>query len=157
MTIESDRALTNAIPLELKKDGLQQRQSGDWVLRVVIQQADMDQRIINAPMGARFAAAIVEINDDETAKENPKAKDWRDKPPHIQAGIRCTQPMFWAFLREENNYDVDSEEGAAEAVRKICAVGSRADLNKPGFHRQRVLWHSLDDHYLTWLAVQHVL
>ena len=49
---EAERARENAISFEVKKDGLQQRQSGDWVLRVTVAAIDMHQVIVNAPMGA---------------------------------------------------------------------------------------------------------
>lgn len=83
----------NAIPLEIKKDGLQQRQNGDWVLRFVVQACDMDERITKAAMGTRFQAALVIIGDDElpVQKEvmpNPEQRsnraDVSDRPNNAQ-------------------------------------------------------------------------
>ena len=42
---EAQAARRNAISLEVKKDGLQQRQSGDWMLRFTVAAVDMDRRI----------------------------------------------------------------------------------------------------------------
>jgi hypothetical protein len=150
-------ASENAISLELKKDGLQQRQSGDWMLRFTVAAVDMDQSLTAAPMGTRYACVLVEINDDETpvnhrAQERDK---WRDLGPTKQAGMRCKEPAFWAYLTEEKGYQVADEIDAAEAVRDICGVASRSDLAKPGNTVERVRWYDLDKAYQAWKAVEH--
>ena len=156
----ADLARQNAIPLEVKKDGLQQRQNGDWVLRFVVQAADMDQRLTSAPMGTRFQVALVEIGEDEMPitpqpaepdrhSAGAKRMDWRELQPAAQAGIRCEDPVFWAFLREKLGWIlINTSQGAAEAVRNICCVQSRSELGTN--HKARVLWHQLDDHFLAW-------
>ena len=136
-------ARDNAISFEVKKDGLTQRQSGDWVLRMTVQAIDMHQRIVNAAMGARFICALVEINDDETPVDHKAIErdKWRTLGPARQAGIRCKEPTFWAFLREQLRYEeVSSENEAACVVRELCNVLTRSDLSKPGFGDSRLLW-----------------
>ena len=149
----ADLARQNAIPLEVKKDGLQQRQNGDWVLRFVVQAADMDQRLTSAAMGTRFQVALVEIGDDELPTEKPKGKlDWRELQPAAQAGIRCEDPVFQTFLKEEHfPHWHKSEFDAAVCVRLICGINSRADLGT--IHRARVIWHQLDDQFQAWQRV----
>lgn len=150
---EADTATANAISLEIKKDGLQQRQSGDWQLRFTVSSADMDQRLASAPMGTRYACVLVEVNDDETpvdyrAQERDK---WRDLGPTKQAALRCKEPLFWAFLNEELHFvGVDSEGRAAEAIRDQCGVASRSDLSHN--HRARTIWFEVDRHYQAWKA-----
>jgi len=150
-------ATANAISLEVKKDGLTQRQSGDWQLRLTIGAIDMDQRITSAPMGTRFACVLVEINDDESpvnhqARERDK---WRDLGPAKQAGIRCKEPTFWAWLNEECGYPIANEADAAAAVRAICGVESRSDFSKPGFTVARQTWFDTDFQYQAWKAHEH--
>lgn len=151
-------ARENAISLEVKKDGLQQRQGGDWMLRFTVAAVDMDQRITNAPMGQRFACVLVEINDDETPRDH-KAEDrdkWRELGPARQAGLRCKSPTFWAFLSEEMHFpEITSEEQAADAVREICGVTSRSDLGKPGQQEARIAWYELDNAYQAWKVKEH--
>ena len=148
----ADLARKNAIPLEVKKDGLQQRQNGDWVLRFVVQAADMDQRLTSAAMGTRFQVALVEIGDDELPKEKPKGKlDWRELQPAAQAGIRCADPVFRKFLYEMHSWDASDEDVAAEWLRSFCGVRSRAEFGTN--HRARVLWKQLDDQFLAWKHV----
>lgn len=143
----ADIARLNAIPLEVKKDGLQQRQNGDWVLRLVIQAADMDQRITNAAMGTRFQAALVEVGDDELPKQK-KPTDWREVQPAAQAGIRCAEPRFRDYLRSEHGKNTRSPDEAAEVIRKMCGVASRTELSTN--HKALTLWHSIDSGYREW-------
>jgi hypothetical protein len=153
VTRESEQALRNAIRLEVKKDALAQRQSGDWSVRFTVAAQDMDQRLTAAPMGTRFVAALVQVNDDETPVDH-KAKErdkWRALNPTQQAGIRCGDPVFWAFLEEVKfATGVNNTEAAARAVRSYCEITSRSQLNKPGFHAQRILWHQLDGEFQAW-------
>jgi|SRR6185312_797996 len=143
----ADTAVANAIPLEVKKDGLQQRQNGDWVLRLVVQAADMDQRLTNAAMGTRFQAALVEIGDDELPKERGKL-DWRDVQPAAQCGIRCNDPHFRNFLSAEYGFETNTADEAAVIARQICQVESRTEFatNK----KAREKWNVLDSQYREW-------
>lgn len=142
----ADVARQNAIPLEVKKDGLQQRQNGDWVLRLVIQAADMDQRLTNAAMGTRFMAALVEVGDDEQPK--PNKMDWREMTPASQAAIRCGDQQFRKYLAAEHGLETKDKEEAATAVRNLCGVASRMELATN--HKARALWHSIDSSYRDW-------
>jgi hypothetical protein len=93
-----------------------------------------------------------------TARQDPKSagpkRDWRDLQPAAQAGIRCAEPNFRAFLREEKRYGHCDEEDAAKAVRDACGVHSRVELGTN--HKARVLWHQLDSEYQAWLAKERV-
>jgi len=153
---EADIAVENAISFEVKKDGLQQRQNGDWVLRFTAQNIDMHKIVTNAPMGTRFLMTLVELNDDQTAVDH-KAMDrdkWRDLGPTKQAGMRCADPVFWAWLEEEGphgqRYECNSNDDAAEIVRLLCNVASRADLAKPGFSAHRIKWYEIDQQFQAW-------
>lgn len=143
----AERAIANAIPIEVKKDGLQQRQNGDWVLRLVVQAADMDSRLTNAGMGTRFQAVLVEIGDDELPKEKGKL-DWREVQPAAQAGIRCAEPRFRDYLAVEHGKTTNTPEEAAAVIRSMCGVNSRAQLGVN--HKARALWHSIDSGYREW-------
>lgn len=167
----ADHARNNAISLEAKKDALSQRQSGDWKVSFTVQGIDMDTRLTQAPMGTRYAMVLVEIGDDEqpvqkeaTAKPRQDVphdsrpdgakREWRDMQPAAQAGIRCGEPMFRAFLREVKKYGHCDQEAAAVAVRDICGVKSRVELGTK--HAARILWHQLDTEYQAWLAKERV-
>ena len=152
------RARENAIAFEGKKDGLVQKQNGDWVLRLTLQATDMHPRLVAAAMGTLYECALVEKADngepvDHVAIERSK---WRDLGPTKQAGIRCSDPVFWAFLSEEKKItpNVNDHEAAAQIVRTLCRVTSRSQLDKPGFQASRVLWYGLDQEFQAWKALQ---
>lgn len=91
----------------------------------------------------------------EKAQPVSKAKrDWRDMSPAQQAGIRCEEPTFAAFLKERRPEDWhESAADVAACVRLICGVTSRAYIEKD--QRSRVIWKQLDDQYQAWKALEH--
>jgi len=157
MKTPADRARENSIALEVKKDGLQQRQGGDWMLRFTVASLDMHPAILTAAMGTRFQCVLVEIDDNEMPVDHTAIMrdKWRAKPLAQQAGIRCSDPVFWAFLEEERNCVANNLDEAAVAVRDLCGVTSRADLDKPGFSEARIKWHDLDYAFQAWKAKEN--
>jgi len=81
-------------------------------------------------------------------------RDWRDLLPSQQAGIRCGEPEFMAFLKEERQADWREAHSTADCVRLICGVVSRAELDSQ--QASRVIWHQLDEQFLTWQALERV-
>ena len=81
-------------------------------------------------------------------------RDWRDLSPAQQAGMRCQEPAFAAFLAE--CYPDDWREAAsdpAECIRLICGVTSRSLIEKD--QRSRVIWKQIDDQFQAWKLVEH--
>lgn len=87
------------------------------------------------------------------APEEKQSKNWRELQPSAQAGIRCAEPLFWAFLREELGMrDEGSADNAASFVRDHCKVNSRAHFNtNPA---AKAVWQSLDNQFQAWKAIQ---
>lgn len=81
------------------------------------------------------------------------AASWRDIPPAQQAGIRCADAIFIAFLKERHSDDWHEAPDAADCVRLICGVESRAELSSN--QKARVIWHQLDEHFQAWKQVEH--
>lgn len=145
----ADRAIANAIPLEIKKDAMRQTQSGDWKITFTVQASDMDQRLTSAAMGTRFQAALVEISDNELPVEQPKKPmDWRDVQPAAQAGIRCADARFRDYIAVEHGIETNTPEEAAKALRKLCNVNSRSEFSTNP--KARVLWNQFDAAYRQW-------
>ena len=84
----------------------------------------------------------------------PKPRDWRELQPAQQAGIRCAEPTFMAFLKETRPDDWHESEDAAACVRLICGVHSRVELGTN--QKSRVIWHQLDSDYLAWLMMERI-
>jgi hypothetical protein len=79
--------------------------------------------------------------------EKPRQK-WENLPLPQQAAMRCGEAPFRKFLVER--YDaLDSEESAAECVREMCGVKSRADIGKSEYSRRQ--WQEVDRDYQFWL------
>ena len=82
-----------------------------------------------------------------------KRMDWRELQPAAQAGIRCADPVFEAFLRERYADDfMACEYDAAEVVRALCHIRSRTELGTN--HKARVIWKQLDDHFMSWKMME---
>jgi hypothetical protein len=80
-------------------------------------------------------------------------RDWRDIPPSQQAGIRCEEPIFEQFLKEERKDDWAEAQNARDAVCLICGVSSRSELVSN--QKARVIWKQLDDQFQAWKAMEH--
>lgn len=97
----------------------------------------------------------LETRPDQDHRPQPdRAKrDWRDLGPDQQAGIRCAEPIFAAFLKEQRPDDWHEAPDAAECVRLICGVQSRSELATT--QKARVIWKQLDDQFQAWKLMEH--
>jgi hypothetical protein len=88
----------------------------------------------------------------QASEPEPKEKrKWDDLKSSIQAAIRCNEPAFQRFMREVYDSEAhgDDDEDAADALRHICGVDSRTELNtNPA---AAAVWKSLDRSYQAWL------
>lgn len=90
--------------------------------------------------GQRLAAVLVEIGDDEQPVTQPEPEKPKGGPLAKLASMLCADPEFWKFL------SVPNAENAAQTIRNICFIESRAELDtKPDagrrFHADiRVPW-----------------
>lgn len=140
----------NILPVEVKKDGLSQLQDGSWVLKLKVHPNDMQVPLMQAPMGTRYTAALVEMNDDETIKVQPK----QNHKLATQAGILCTEPAFRRFLWEQGHVESETmptEDEAVAAVRSLCGVDSRANID--GNPDAETKCHALLGEYRAWGAL----
>lgn len=174
MTI-ADRARAAAIHCEMKKVAYRQTKDG-VVVSFVLHPQEVPAALSTSHIGARYIAALVEIGDDElpipqAEKENvtssvpatpslaqdkpsEKAKrPWEEWQPQQQAGMRCNDPIFISFLKEQRADDWHETRDATECVRLICGVHSRVELGTN--QRARIAWHQLDEQYLAWKAMEH--
>lgn len=70
------------------------------------------------------AGAVKEPDAGKTASEQPKGGQWAKL-----AGMWCADPEFWSFLWRERKVEVANAAEAADAVRTICEIDSRAQLD----------------------------
>jgi len=147
MTAEATIARANAVNFEAKKDGCTQRQSGDWVIRLTVQAADLPQSVMRAAPGTRYVVALVQVDDNEqpvriardTEAASPAPRQDSPPVPHSagaptyaqRLGIACGKPAFWKFLKsrlpQSACIQVTNEDEAAVAVRFLLNVKSRTE------------------------------
>lgn len=101
-----------------------------------------------------IAALNIGASQQPAAPVEKERMKWAEVQPTAQAGIRCDDPIFWAFLREDCQQRVDNSNEAATAVRKICGVNTRAAFNTN--HTARVAWHQLDSKFGAWKMAEQL-
>lgn len=99
-------------------------------------------------------ARLAEAPQIEATPEPPPAanghgkRPWRELSAPQQAGIRCDDPKFWQFLREEGEGDITNAGEAANYVRLACGVKSRAQI--PTTRGAAILWRDIDVRFENW-------
>jgi hypothetical protein len=89
--------------------------------------------------GQRFMMVLVEIGDDEQPVPPPEGDGKSGPQPGKPVGgmmskwlaMRCNDPEFWEFLQRAfyTKEPITSAERAAEVVRWVCKVASRAEID----------------------------
>jgi hypothetical protein len=107
---------------------------------------------MKSPVQKEAAAKPRQISPPDAPTGGAK-RNWRDIPPPQQAGIRCDEPAFGAYLKE-NHPDEWHETGDADACLKmILRIESKTELKTDP--RRMMLWHQLDNAYQAWKALEH--
>ena len=94
-------------------------------------------------------AKLVQAKAEPVALLAKPSRRWDEMSPAQQAGIRCAEPAFWTFIREERDLPCSSDDEAAEFVRALCGVSSRAELttNKSAANA----WREFDGAFDMWM------
>ena len=103
-----------ALQFEARKVALKQDRTG-FILTLALHPDEVPEEILRDFVGARYACAVVRIQDDEspTPYNNRVAK----------AGMLCREEDFQFFL------GVNTEDRAAYKLCKHCGIESRSELN----------------------------
>lgn len=109
-----------ALQFEARKVAMKQDRTG-FVLTLSIHPDDLPEELIRDFVGARYACAIVRIQDDEspTAYVNRVQK----------AGMLCRNPSFQEFIAARLVGHSVNEDQTAAALCKQCGITSRSELN----------------------------
>jgi hypothetical protein len=103
-----------ALQFEARKVALKQDRTG-YVLTLSLHPDEIPEELLRDFVGARYACAIVKIQDDESATPYTN----RVK----QAGMLCRMDSFQNFL------GMPHEEAAASELCKRCGIASRTELH----------------------------
>ena len=105
--------------------------------------------------GSEVHVAVARIKP-EAVKPAPERerKPWAELSRAQQAGMRCNEPAFLVFLREQYR-DVASRYAGKtvpeHTVRDLCRVQSRSELDDPDLSACGKSWDALDEQYRAWL------
>lgn len=125
------------------------------MIEIPIEKADAFIAAFGSPRpGTEVPVALARMNTAAPERRHgPKLsaadkQTWEDMPSAQQAGIRCGEARFWAFLNQidHDGYGVvRNAEEAAAAVRTILGVNSRKEIagNPEAFAK----WEALDQEY----------
>jgi len=103
-----------ALQFEARKIALKQDRTG-FILTLALHPDEAPEEILRDFVGARYACALVRIQDDESPTQytNRVAK----------AGMLCRDPNFQEFLLCDNEID------ATHMLCKRCGIESRTELH----------------------------
>jgi len=109
-----------ALQFEARKVALKQDRTG-FVLTLSLHPDEIPSELLRDFVGARYACALVRIQDDESATVyNNRVKT---------AGILCRDLSFQLFLAEKHGGSFDGENEAASLLCQKCGIESRSQLN----------------------------
>jgi len=103
-----------ALQFEARKVALKQDRTG-FVLTLGLHPDEIPEELVRDFVGARYACALVRIQDDES----PTEYDNRVK----KAGMLCRKHSFQEYL------EVNTEDEAAAELCKRCGIESRTELH----------------------------
>lgn len=133
------------------------RSCAQLIFEIPIEQAPAAIEAFGVPLpGKEVWCAIARLDltkaASEPAKEEKPRQKWESLPLSQQAAIRCGEASFWRFLDEEgHSQPCQNAQEAADAVRELCRVTSRADIGKT--EASAKAWRDLDGAYQYWQRV----
>lgn len=123
-----------AIAVECVKVAMSQTKDGVKLV-LVIHPNDTTNDLFTHPVGSRYQAAFV-LLDDENKPVMPKHKTDGERAV-VSAGMLCRQPDFQKWMVEFGHTLEASEEAAINGLHYLCGINSRANLrtNKDALQR----------------------
>jgi hypothetical protein len=107
------------LQFEARKIALKQDRTG-FILTLSLHPDEIPDELLRDFVGARYACAMVRIQDDESATQyNNRVQ---------RAGMLCRDGEFQLFMSERVGHSVD-ENGTATALCGACGIDSRSELN----------------------------
>ena len=132
---------------EAKKYAYRQTKDG-MVLSFVLHPDDVPSEMAVAPIGQRYMLACVQIDDYENPIK-PRAVTEAEKAL-AKANLICRDDSYIAWARTNSPHwdtvdeTLEDEEYAAEVIRLVCRIGSRAELKTNADARERLNDHLMD-------------
>jgi len=103
-----------ALQFEARKVALKQDRTG-FILTLSLHPDEVPEEILRDFVGARYACAVVRIQDDESSTPYSNRV--------VKAGMLCRDPDFQEFML------CDNETDTAHMLCKRCGIESRTELH----------------------------
>lgn len=141
-----------AIQVECVKVAMTQDRNG-YFLRLALHPSDDVTPLVNCPVGSRFMAAFVEINEHQQAVSprtvaGPPKHDSAYNRYVTQAVMLCKEEAFQSWLVKNGFAKEESEDGAKQGLYNFLGVTSRSDLSKVEFADAREKWMRLYNNFV---------
>lgn len=141
-----------AIQVECVKVAMTQDRNG-YFLRLALHPSDDVTPLVNCPVGSRFMAAFVEINEHQQAMTprtvaGPPKHDTQFNRYVTQAVLLCREEMFQSWMVKNGYAQEESEEGAKSGLYKFLEITSRGDLARVEFSEAREKWQRLYNNFV---------
>lgn len=127
----------NAIQVEVVKVAMTQDKSG-YFLRLALHPSDDIAPLVNAPVGARFIAAFVEVDEHQAPVVRKK-----QNTQVMQAGMLVDQPEFREWFHDQGYSAGVDEESTLTGLYKTLGITSRAQLADPDKESARNSWNNI--------------
>jgi hypothetical protein len=125
------------------------------VVEIPVEQAQSAIDTLGVPVPGKERWVAVALLDAASSAPQPAPapepdkprRRFQDLPRSQQAGMRCEEPEFASWMKQKNPGAWNASGGeVAGAVRWLCAVNSRAELNTDPVAGR--LWDHLNTQYL---------
>lgn len=133
------------------------RKVAQVTIEVPLEQAEQVIALFGTPNpAAETWVALARLNpsakpDAQTEGGVKDRRRFHDLPPAQQAALKCKETAFQRFLHEQHESGAVTEPMAVDAVRDICGVASRSELNDKPAAATR--WARLLSEFDTWMQV----
>lgn len=132
----------SAVQVEVVKVAMTQDKTG-YYLRLALHPSDDIAPLVNAPVGARFIAAFVEVDEHQQPVVRKKTC-----PQVTQAGMLVGQQAFRDWMHTNNYSSGADEQSVLQGLYRILGVTSRAQLADPDKQDARSKWDNLYKNFI---------
>jgi hypothetical protein len=122
---EGEQARAAALHFEATKVSMRQDGKGCYIT-LAIHPSEVPVDLFGAHPGSRFMVAMALLDDHDNPVKGP---DTIEGERAVQsAAMLCRNPKFQKWVYTKNFAMTVDEESAANAIKDLCSIDSRADL-----------------------------
>ncbi len=118
----------SAYQFESLLTSIEPNSDGTMKLSFVVAPDDVNDVLMGMKIGGIFMCVAVQVADDGSPQK-PYLMEMGERA-HRSAAALCRNERFQQWLVQTNRSSGQSEDEAAQAVRKLCGVKSRSELRK---------------------------